>query len=128
MRVKRLAWLGTRTEEFDETVAFFRDVLGLSLHHEEPGFSMFRLPGADRDFVEVFAADREDVGFYTTGPVVGLLVDDVAAARDELGAAGLELLGEARLPDSPDGYGWFHFRGPDGNVYAVLQGSEALPG
>ena len=29
MQVKRLAWLGTRTEKFDETTAFFRDVLGI---------------------------------------------------------------------------------------------------
>ena len=28
MKVKRLCWLGTRTEAFDETTAFFRDVLG----------------------------------------------------------------------------------------------------
>jgi catechol 2,3-dioxygenase-like lactoylglutathione lyase family enzyme len=126
--VRRLAWLGTRTEKFDETAAFFRDVLGLSLHYEERGFAMFRLPAADRDFVEVFAADRPEVAFLGTGPVVGLLVDDIVEARAELEAAGVELIGSTEWLESMDGYGWFYFRAPDGNVYAVLQESQALPG
>ncbi len=128
MQVKRVAWLGTRTERFDETTAFFRNVLGLSLHHEEPGFVMLQLPAADRDYVEVFRADDPDVAFYTTGPVVGLLVDDIVEARAELEAAGVELLDSIHWPESMEGYGWFHFRGPDGNVYGMLQGSRVLPG
>ena len=127
MKVKRLCWLGTRTEAFDETTSFFRDVLGMSLRHEEPGFAMFELPEADRDYVEVFGADQTDVAFYTTGPVVGLLVDDVAEAREELAVAGVELLDEIQSPESMGGYAWFHFRGPDGNVYAVVQGSSVRP-
>ena len=57
MKVKRICWVGTRTDAFDETTAFFRDVLGLPLVLSVPGFSMLQLPGADRDYVEVFAAD-----------------------------------------------------------------------
>jgi catechol 2,3-dioxygenase-like lactoylglutathione lyase family enzyme len=126
VRVKRIAWLGTRTEKFDETTAFFRDMLGLALGYEEPGFAMFALPEADRDYVEVFSADRKDLAtFYTTGPVVGLLVDDVVEARRELGDAGVELLDDIQSPESMAGYCWFHFRGPDGNVYAVVEGSTA---
>lgn len=128
MKVKRLAWLGTRTEKFDETIAFFRDVLGIPVFHEEPGFAMLQLPGADRDFVEVFAPDNPDGAAYSTGPVVGLLVDDIEQSRAELEAAGVELLGSIHWLQSMEGYGWFHFRGPDGNVYAVLQGSRALAG
>jgi len=127
MRVRRLCWLGTRTDAFDETTAFFRDVLGLSLTYEEAGFSMFSLPDADRDYVEVFSTDRTDLGTsYTTGPVVGLLVDDVVEARTELAAAGVELIDEIQSPESMGGYRWFHIRGPDGNVYAIVEGSNAL--
>jgi catechol 2,3-dioxygenase-like lactoylglutathione lyase family enzyme len=61
VKVRRLCWLGVRTEAFDETTAFFRDVLGLSLRYEESGFSMFALLDADRDFVEVFSAGRKDL-------------------------------------------------------------------
>jgi len=49
-------------------------------------------------------------------------VDDIAAAREELAAANVELIGELvwanELFDNPNmaGFGWFFFRGPDGNV------------
>ena len=124
MQVKRVAWLGTRTERFDETSAFFRDVLGLPVFYEEPGFAMLQLPGADRDFVEIFAPDNPNGAFYSTGPVAGLLVDDIEESRAELEAAGVELLGSIHWLASLEGYGWFHVRGPDGNVYAIVQDSR----
>jgi catechol 2,3-dioxygenase-like lactoylglutathione lyase family enzyme len=124
VRVRRIAWLGTRTEKPDETAAFFRDVLGIPLVYEETGFSMLQLPSGERDFVEIFAPSHPGGALYTTGPVVGLLVDDVDEARAELAAAGVEALDETHWPDELDGYGWFHVRGPDGSVYAILQDSR----
>ena len=127
MKVRRLCWLGVRTEAFDETTAFFRDVLGLPMDYEESGFSMFALPDADRDFVEVFSPARQDLATsYTTAPVVGLLVDDIVEAREELAAAGVELIDEIQSAGTLDGYRYFHLRGPDGNVYAMVEGSSAL--
>jgi hypothetical protein len=41
-----------------------------------------------------------------------------------LDAAGVELIGPIEWLQSMDGYGWFYVRGPDGNVYAILQGSR----
>jgi catechol 2,3-dioxygenase-like lactoylglutathione lyase family enzyme len=131
VKVQRLAWLGTRTDKFEDTRRFFTDVLGLRVEHEEPGFAMLDLPAADRDYVEVFGPDIDDGGFsaahYRTGPVVGLQVDDIVAARAELAEAGIELLDEITWLRSTPGYGWFHFRGPDGNVYSLLQGSKLRP-
>ena len=127
MQVRRLCWLGVKTEAFDETTAFFRDVLGLSLGYEEPGFAMFTLPDADRDFVEVFDSGREDLGtLYSRAPVVGLLVDDLDEARAELASSGLEVLDEIHEATTLQGYRYFHARGPDGNVYAFVEGSSAL--
>lgn len=128
MRVTRIAWLGTRTEKFDETTAFFRDVLGIPVRHEEPGFAMLQLPSGERDFVEIFAPGVPAGELYDTGPVAGLLVDDVEEARAELVAAGVDVLDETRWLESLDGYGWFHIRGPDGNVYAVMQDVRAPTG
>ncbi len=125
--VKRLAWMGTRTDKVAETSAFLEHVIGLERAGEEPGFVMFRLPGTDHDYVEVFGADREDAALYTTGPVVGLLVDDLVRAREVLDSEGVELLDEITWAGTIPGYGWFHFRGPDGSVYACLQGSHVLP-
>jgi hypothetical protein len=42
--VKGLAWVGTRTEHYEEMVALYRDTLRLSLDHEEGG-STFISPG-----------------------------------------------------------------------------------
>jgi hypothetical protein len=61
---------------------------------------------------------------FTTGPVVGFVVDDVVAGRAELIAAGIEILDEIHWSTRREGYGWFHFRAPDGNVYGLMQGSE----
>src|ERR687886_548543 len=65
MRVHKLAWLGTRTDNPEATVAFFRSLLGLSSDHNR---------------------------HFTTGPVAGFLVDDVEAASAELAAAGVEVV------------------------------------
>src|SRR6476620_11637216 len=127
MKVRRICWLGVKTEVFDDTTAFFRDVLGLPLGYEEWGFAMFTLPDADRDYVEVFDSKREDLGtLYTAAPTVGLLVDDLDEARAELESAGVELLDEIQGAGTIEGYRFFHARGPDGNVYAFVEGSSAL--
>ena len=57
--------MGVRTEAFDETTAFFRDVLGLPMGYEESVANM-------------------------------------------------------------NGYRFVHLRGPDGNVYAMVEGTSAL--
>src|SRR6476620_5222666 len=64
------------------------------------------------------------------GIVVAFAVDDIAGAREELAAAKVELVGELvwanELFDDPsmEGFGWFFFRGPDGNVYVMQQDSR----
>lgn len=130
MNVRRLGFLGTRTNDFSETTRFFRDVLGLATHYEEPDFAMFSLPDAEHDFVEIIGPDAEGSEFqaatYTTGPVVSFVVGDVVAARAELEAAGVELLDEITSSRSIEGLAWFHFRGPDGYVYEMMQGSRVI--
>ena len=126
MKVKRLGWLGTRTQRFEDMRRFLQEVMGLALVNEEPDFAMFRLPGGTRDFVEVIGPSDTDYTFYTTGPVVGFVVEDLEGARAEMEAAGVELIGPLTWAKTLEGYGWFHFRGPDGNVYGVLQGTEAV--
>jgi hypothetical protein len=55
-----------------------------------------------------------------------LLVDDLVEAREELAAAGVELIDEIQSAETLDGYRFFHFKGPDGSVYALVEGSSAL--
>jgi catechol 2,3-dioxygenase-like lactoylglutathione lyase family enzyme len=117
MNIIKLAWVGTRTEHDAATVAFFRDVLGLRAHLLEPGFWVLKL--ADGSKVEIFGPATEINRHFTTGPVVGFLVDDVQSATAELRSAGVEIV---REPER-DAHGnvWVHFRAPDGNIYELTQ-------
>ena len=117
MEVKGLTWVGTRTSKYDEMVTFFQEGLGLELAHEEPDFAGLLLPNGDT--VEVFGPSDSEHTHFDTGPVVGFLVDDVAAAREHLETTGMvEFLGP--LHSRPGGTAWQHFRAPDGNVYELV--------
>jgi catechol 2,3-dioxygenase-like lactoylglutathione lyase family enzyme len=117
MEITGLGWCGTRTDRSSELAHFYEHVLGLRLVHTETDFWVFELP--DGPNVEVFGRSCPGKDHFTTGPVVGFAVRDLAAAVDELRRAGIELLGEP-------GPTWQHFRGPDGNVYE-LTGPEHDP-
>ena len=117
MKILKLAWVGTRTDNFQATAEFFEAVLGLRLGLDHPGFRMLKLPDGSK--VEVFGPDSEVNRHFTTGPVAGFLVDDVQAAARELEDSGVEIL----LLTEPDesGNAWAHFRAPDGNIYEFTQ-------
>jgi catechol 2,3-dioxygenase-like lactoylglutathione lyase family enzyme len=117
MRIIKLAWVGTRTENAASTVAFFREVLGPRLDLDLPGFWMLKLPDGSK--VEVFGPDSPINRHFTTGPVVGFLVDDLHGATAELRSAGVEILLEQEVDDS--GNAWVHFRAPDGSIYEFTQ-------
>ena len=117
MRIIKLAWVGTRTDNPEPTVTFFHEVLGLRLELEQPGFWMLKLPDGSK--VEVFGPDSDVNRHFTTGPVAGFLVDDIQAATAELRSAGVEILYESEVDDS--GNAWVHFRAPDGNLYEFTQ-------
>ncbi|GIE06254.1 hypothetical protein Adu01nite_76040 [Paractinoplanes durhamensis] len=105
-----MGWLGTRTDRAEALAGFYRTVLGLRETYTEPGFWVFTLP--DGRNVEVFGAGSNK-DFFDTGPVAGFAVRDLPAAVEELRAAGIEVIGEP-------GESWQHFRGPDGNIYALV--------
>ncbi len=87
MKILKLAWVGTRTDQAEATAAFFRDVLGLTGGLLEPDFWLLHLPDGSK--VEVFGPATAVNRHFTTGPVAGFLVDDVSAGADELRAAGV---------------------------------------
>jgi catechol 2,3-dioxygenase-like lactoylglutathione lyase family enzyme len=111
MNVTGLGWAGVRSDRAEPLARFFSDVLGLRIIDERPDFWDFELPDGHR--VEVFGPSDKEHEHFTTGPVVGFAVEDLAAAVDELRSKGVELLGEG-------GPTWQHFRAPDGNVYELV--------
>ncbi|MGH2403761.1 MAG: VOC family protein, partial [bacterium] len=104
------------------------DVMRLSVDSEEPDYVVFKLP--DGALVEVYGSSSPYNTHFTTGPVVGFLVEDAQRAAAELRTAGVELIGPTR--HWPGNYASQHFRGPDGRVYEVTQdptfGRANLPG
>ncbi|HUE99477.1 MAG TPA: VOC family protein [Anaerolineales bacterium] len=104
--------VGVRTSNFDAMVNLYRDVMGLEISHQEPGFVVMDLPNSDR--LEVFGADSPYNTFFTN-PVAGFLVDDIHAARAEMEAHGIEFIGPIETVE--DGHAWSHFRTPDGFIY-----------
>ena len=117
MRVTRIGWAGTRTDSYGAMLAFLTAVLGLSVKHQQRDFASLGLPSGDT--FEVFGPGDQDHRYFTTGPVVGFVVEDLAAAVAELEQAGVELLG-GQVDEH--GEGWRHFRAPDGNVYELTSG------
>ncbi len=124
MEVRRIAWLGVRTDRADAMVAFLRDVLGLALEHAAEGQWVFSLPDGAK--AEVFSSDSPHNTHFEAGPVAGFYVDDVAEATEELRAAGIEIVHGPVILDDDDA-AWVHFRAPDGNLYELTQGSDLEP-
>jgi predicted enzyme related to lactoylglutathione lyase len=114
MEVRGVVWAGVKTERFEETVTFFRDVLGVPLVEAGPDFAWGKLPNSSQ--FEIFGPREADHEHFTTGPVPEFLVEDVQAAATELEAAGAELLGPVKGTPKE---GWLHFRAPHGNVYGL---------
>lgn len=114
MKVKGIAWLGTRTSKFDAMLNMYHHVMGLPLAHQEPGFVVMELPNGD--LVEIFADDSPHNTFFIH-PVAGFLVDDISAARAEMESQGIEFIGSTEVME--DGYAWSHFRAPDGFIYEL---------
>jgi hypothetical protein len=114
MKVKGLVWLGTRTSNFEAMVNLFRNIMGIDMTHQEPGFVVMDLPNGDR--VEVFGAESSYNPFFAA-PVAGFLVDDIASARAEMEAHGIDFIGPTETAE--DGNAWAHFRAPDGFIYEL---------
>lgn len=121
--IRGLAWLGTRTDRYDALLPFYRDTMGLAIDHQEPDFTVFKLPDGSK--VEIFGATDESHTHFDSGPVGGFLVTDIDAARSALEQGGAEFIGGVQRWE-PTGDAWAHFRAPDGNVYELTQpGSES---
>jgi catechol 2,3-dioxygenase-like lactoylglutathione lyase family enzyme len=129
MQVKRIGYVGLRTDDVEGMTSFFRDVIGLDAVREGETVTFQRLPTNPRDFVEVFAQEHRDSRLIPdeTDFVIGFVVDDLEAAMAEVQAAGLEVVGELVRAAEQFGnpaladFGWFFVRAPDGRIFVIEQ-------
>jgi catechol 2,3-dioxygenase-like lactoylglutathione lyase family enzyme len=70
---------------------------------------------ADGQTLELFGNDGPGKALNSP-PMIAFEVEDVAAAKAELIAAGIELIGDI---GRWNGFEWLYFRSPDGHVFEV---------
>ena len=123
MTVLKVDFVGIRSDRLDETVALFRDVLGMPVSRQTDDLVGFKL--ADGTVLELYSPANEFHSFFTTGPVVAFRVDDFDVARRAMIAAGVKFIGEVQ---HADGVSWQHFYAPDGTVLEIIgTGQGAMP-
>ena len=115
MTVLKVGFVGIRSDRLDETVALFRDVLGVSVDRQTDDLVAFKL--ADGTVLELYGSANEFHSFFTTGPVVAFRVDNFDFARRAMLAAGVKFIGDVQLAD---GVSWQHFYSPDGTVLEII--------
>ena len=120
MTVLKVDFVGIRTDRLNDTVALFRDVLGLPISRETDGLVGFRL--ADDTILEVYGPAEEFHSFFTTGPVVAFRVENFDRARQAMLKAGVAFVGDIQ---SADGVSWQHFYSPDGKILEIIGPSAA---
>ena len=120
MKVRKIGFVGTRTDRPEAMAEFLERVLGLRPIHSGDDMWAFELP--DGSVAEVFGPSVND--HLRTGPVAEFQVDDVNAATEDLRSAGVEIvLGPERSEEA--GLAWTHFRAPDGRIYGVIEDLKA---
>jgi len=115
MTVLKIDFVGIRTSRLGETVALFRDVLGVQVARQSDEAVRFRL--ADNTLLELYGPGDKFHAFFATGPVVAFRVDDFANARQAMADAGVKFIGEMQ---TADGVSWQHFHSPDGTILEVI--------
>ena len=118
MQVSGFTWAGVRTKDFQGTVRFFSERMGLPVGFQDDakGVAVFSLPSGQ--MLEVFGPSYEHYDRHEC-PAIGFEVSDIREARRELEAAGMEFV--SGLTEAEGGAAWTHFRGPDGFLYALQQ-------
>jgi hypothetical protein len=122
MRVRGVGFVGVRSDRFAETVALFRDVLGVPVAREAADLVGFEL--ADGTILELYGPADEFHAFFSSGPVVGFRVDDFEATHQAMLGAGVEFIGDVQ---HADGKSWQHFLCPDGTIAEIIGPGSTHP-
>jgi len=132
MKVRRIGYVGIRTQNVEGMTRFLRDILGLEAAGEDETVTFQRLPTHRFDLAEVYAQSHHDLRMIPDESdfVISFVVDDIRQAMAEMKAAGVELVNNpvwaAEDFDEPDfgNAAWFWVRAPDDRIYAIAQNPD----
>jgi lactoylglutathione lyase len=123
--------------DLDDSVNFYRDIVGLQLAHEEPtrGAAFFWIGGIGQAMLGVWAAGSAPIA-VTLHVAFASSLDDVLAAPGRLRRLGVTPLSfYTEETNEPSVIGWMpaaaiYFRDPDGNLleYLAMLDARAEPG
>lgn len=124
MRVTGANRILVPTSSFDELLGFFREVMAMPVGEAgvpvtDTQFRRYAVIELGNDVVLEVVEPQESVAHRYHSPIMALTVEDVAQARQELQDHRIEFV--TPIFDTGDGWGWFYFQAPDGNLYQ-LQG------
>jgi predicted enzyme related to lactoylglutathione lyase len=121
MSVLGIVWLGAVTEDLESSCKFFEDVMRLHFVHRcEKDHAIYRCDNGD--YVALYGPLSDRKSLFTTGPVAGFRVNNIAAARAEMEAKGVTFLGPIMATDG-NRWKYLHYLGPDGRVYELVEES-----
>ena len=115
IRIKGIAWAGTKTDKYEETAKFFTEILGFTVLRSDKDITVYRLPNADL-FEAIGPTQAVELNDIVSGPKVDFLVDDVRATRSEMEELGV--IFEGPVYDGPY-QSWTNFYGADGYLYGL---------
>ncbi len=114
-----MVWLGVPTEQYEQTVHFFEQILGLDVAFRET--TTVELAAENGDKVQIFGPGNGYFGFFSGqhAQLVPLFeVDSLDDACLRLAPFEAKVVGEK---ESDPNWSWFYVRGPDGNLYALAE-------
>lgn len=111
-------------DNFDKSLEFYRDKLGLEIKSQEGKFANFKLGETELAIFEKGEAAAMFPSQYMKpggGAILGFQVEDVAKTCEELKSRGVEVI------EGPKTTGWgqtvAYFLDPDGNIWEVSNAS-----
>ena len=117
MEVRNVRWIGISTEKYAAMRELFEVVMGLRRNFDDA--TTVEFVTSEGDEIQLMAPGDPYFDFFRDhahGPVPLFEVDDVHAARAELEAAGIEIVGAVGRDSR---WEWIHFRAPDDNLYEL---------
>jgi predicted enzyme related to lactoylglutathione lyase len=117
-KIKCVNTIICQTSDMDRSVAFYRDVLGLTPGHLTPYWSDFTLGDIRIGIHPPFQGSTPPYALPQKGWILGLDVDDLKALRKRLEEAGARINGDYH--DIPGGV-ILDFEDPDGNALEAGQ-------